>query len=140
MTHQNERFPMPDNQMWFDANNPGALHDALRADFARARAAVERRPSLRRHFTDCSVCQAISAATTDAPAPMAGRNRLKLKVDLPTMHRLLGLPANFEIIHMFADDDPNIVWVKVAGEGLPEVAPTSETPIVTPDAVMRPQA
>jgi hypothetical protein len=137
MASQNERFPMVD-QVWFDANNPGALHDALRADYARAMTSVERRPSLRRHFEQCSDCQGIAAANAGAPAPMAGRNRLKLRIDLPTMHRLLDLPDSFEIVHMFADDDPNIVWVKVAGEGLPEVDPTSETPVVSPGAVRRP--
>ncbi len=136
MASTNERFPMPD-QMWFDANNPGPLHDALRTDFARTRAAIERRPSLKRHFADCTICTSITAATAGAPAPMAGRNRLKLKIDLPTMHQLLDLPANFEIVHMWSDPDPNVIWVKVAGEGLPEVSPTEATPTVTPDAVTK---
>jgi hypothetical protein len=130
----NERSFLPD-QMWFDPANPDPLHDALRTDYARAKTAIERRPSLKRHFGDCTICQAITAATAGAPAPMAGRRRLKLKIDLPTMHRLLELPDNFEIVHMFASDDPNVVWVKVAGEGLPEVEPTAETPVVSPDAV-----
>jgi len=59
------------------------------------------------------------------------------------MHELLNLPANFEIVHMFADDDPNLVSVLVAGEGLPEVAPGSETPVVSPETVtnrVRPEA
>lgn len=136
MASTNERFPLPE-QIWFDASNPGALHDALRTDYARAYTAIQRRPSLKRHFAACATCTAIAAATAGAPAPMAGRNRLKLKIDLPTMHRLLNLPDNFEIVHMFADDDPNIVWVKVAGEGLPEVAPTEATPTISPDQVAK---
>lgn len=131
-----ERFPMPD-QVWFDPANPGPLHDALRADYARTRAAVERRPSLRRHLESCSVCQAITAGTAAAPPPTAGRKRIKLLLGPEQMHRLLNLPANFEIVHMFATHDPNIVSVLVAGEGLPDVDPSDETPVVTPDAMTR---
>jgi hypothetical protein len=134
MAATNERFPMPD-QVWFDPANPEPLHDALRTDYAKARAAVERRPSLRRHLENCDVCQAITAATAGAPAPTAGRKRIKLVLGPEQMHRLLSLPANFEIVHMFATHDPNIVSILVAGEGLPDVDPLSETPAVTPDAM-----
>ena len=134
MAGSHERFTFPD-QVWFDASNPGPLHDALRMDYARALAAVERRPSLRRHLAGCEVCQAITAATAGAPAPMAGRKRIKLEIDTEQMHRLLGLPHNFEIVHIFADDDPNIVSVLVAGEDMPEVHPAVDTPVVDLNAV-----
>lgn len=130
----NERHVFSEN-VWFDASNPGTLHDALRTDFARTKAMVERRPSLRRHMEDCPVCQAITASTAGAPAPTAGRKRIKLRIDPAAMHRLLDLPANFEIVHMFAADDPNSVFVLVAGEGLPEVDPAVETPLVSPSTV-----
>lgn len=136
MASTNERHSFSE-QVWFDASNPGPLHDALRADYAQTRAAAERRPSLRRHMDGCGVCQAITAATTGAPAPSAGRKRIKLKLDSESMHRLLNLPANFEIVHMFSADDPNAVFVLVAGEGLPEVPPSAETPQVDPDDVAR---
>jgi hypothetical protein len=129
-----ERFPLPE-QIWFDANQPSALHDALRNDFARARAAVNRRPSLRRHFEECPSCQAIAAAVAGSPGPTATRKRLKMVITPELMHELLNLPANFEIVHMFAEDDPNLVSVLVAGEGLPEVASGRETPIVSPETV-----
>lgn len=130
----NERTFLPD-QMWFDPGNPGPMHDALRDDYARTKVAIARRPSLRRHFAECPTCQAIEAAMMGAAAPHAGRRRLKLRIDLPSMHRMLGLPPNFEIVHMFADDDPNIVWIMVAGEGLPEVDPAAEAPQISPEAV-----
>lgn len=124
-----ERFPLND-QTWFDANNPGDLHDALRADYARVKAAAERRPSLRRHMRDCSVCAAIAAAAAAAPNPISTRKRIKLAISKPQMHQLLKLPANYEIVHMFADNDPNYVFVLVAGEGLPEVEyDDGETPL-----------
>jgi hypothetical protein len=130
----NERHTFSE-RVWFDANNPGPLHDALRTDYAQAKAAINQRPSLRRHMESCSVCQAITAATVGAPAPTAGRKRLKLRIDPAGMHRLLNLPENFEIVHMFAADDPNAVFVLVAGEGLPETDPAAETPTVIPDMV-----
>jgi hypothetical protein len=129
-----ERISYPD-QIWFDASNPGPLHDALRIDYARTKAATERRPSLRRHMAGCSICQAITAATAGAPAPSAGRKRIKLVITPEIMHRILNLPANFEIVHMFSADDPNTVSVLVAGEGLPETGWMAETPIVHPGDV-----
>ncbi len=134
--NSSERFSMPE-QIWFDANNPGALHDALRLDFARAKAAIDRRPSLRRHVAGCSICQAISAATAAAPAPTAGRKRMKLVINPGQMHQLLGLPDSFEIVHMYGTDDPNTVSVLVAGEGLPETDPSAETPIAPVDVMSR---
>jgi len=132
----NERFPMTD-QVWFDAANPAALHDALRTDFARTKLAVERRPSLKRHVGDCPVCRAIIAAVGSTPAPTAARRRIKLVITPEAMHRMLRLPENFEIVHMFAVDDPNSVGVLVAGDGLPEADPLTETPTVSPDDVVR---
>lgn len=124
----NERIPL-DREIWFDPDNPGPLHDALRADYARTWARAERRPSLRRHLEGCSVCRAIGEATAAAPAPTAGRKRLKLVLNKARMHTVLGLPENFEIVHMYADHDPNNVYVLVAGEGLPASHPDDETPI-----------
>lgn len=123
----NERFPLP-QQAWFDPNNPGPLHDALRADFARTKARAEQRPSLRRHMESCGVCQSIAGATAAAPPPSAGRKRLKLQINKAQMHVRLGLPDNLEIVHMWADNDPNIVTVLVAGEGLPAARPDDATP------------
>lgn len=134
MASSSERLTFPD-QVWFDADNPGALHDALRRDFARAKAAADRRPSLRRHLAECSVCQAIGAGIASAPAPMAGRKRMKVQISPADMHQLLGLPPNFEIVHMFAADDPNMVSVLVAGAGLPETNPAAETPPFGMDVV-----
>ncbi len=124
----NERIPYPD-RIWFDANNPGPLHDALRADYAATRTAVLARPSLRRHMESCSVCQAITTGHAAAPNPLSGRKRLKLVLGKEQMHQMLRLPENFEIVHMFAENDPNTVFVLVAGEGLPEVDDDQETPL-----------
>jgi hypothetical protein len=129
MAVSNERFSWPD-QVWFDASNPGVLHDALRIDYARARAAVERRPSLRRHMADCGVCQTITAAVENAAPPSTGRRRIKLVITTEQMHALLGLPARFEIVHMFADNDPNLVTILVAGEELSEVPSTAAAPTI----------
>lgn len=129
----NQRYDFSD-QEWFDANNPGTLHDALRKDFMRTRAAVDRRPSLQRHVAECGVCQSIAAAAIAVPPPTSGRKRIKLVINLEQMHRLLNLPESFEIIHMYADPDPNAVTVLVAGENLPEVDPLSETPVTPLDA------
>lgn len=128
--------PLPD-QIWFDPANPDPLHEALRADYARTRPAAERRPSLRRHMSECPDCQAIAAAVVTAPNPMVTRKRIKLVLTKELMHRVLRLPAHFEIVHMFADNDPNAVSVLVAGEGLPETPADAETPIAAWDAVAR---
>lgn len=124
-------------QQWFDASNPGPLHDALRADYARTRSRALQRPSLRRHMEACAECQALGAATATAPSPLSTRKRLKLVLDKSRMHRLLNLPDNFEIVHMFAENDPNIVSIIVAGEGLPAVDDFTETPIARLDDVER---
>lgn len=127
MAGTNERFPLPE-RAWFDASNPGQLHDALRVDYARTRAQVLQRPSLRRHMEDCSVCQAIGGATAAAPPPSATRQRLKVVLTKSRMHQVLGLPESFEIVHMWADNDPNVITVLLAGEGLPVSHPDDETP------------
>lgn len=119
----------PFSQTWFDPDNPGPLHDALRLDFVRVKAAAERRPSLRRHMADCAVCQAIGAAVGSAPSPSSARRRIKLVITHEQMHSLLNLPPHFEIVHMFAENDPNIVSILLAGEGLPEQQ--SETATLT---------
>ena len=128
MAGANERFVFPD-QIWYDANNPGPLHDALRADYARAKTAAERRPSLRRHMESCSECQALGGTTAAAPNPITTRKRIKLALGKEQMHMLLKLPANYEIVHMYADNDPNYVYVLVAREGLPDVDAAAETPV-----------
>lgn len=129
MAHRSdERHNLPD-QIWFDANNPDPLHDAMRQDYAHAKTAIDRRPSLRRHVEDCTICRDIIAATMGAPAPTAGRRRMKLMIPPQLMHQLLNLPASFEIVHMFATDDPNAVFVMVAGDSLPEVGELVETPV-----------
>jgi hypothetical protein len=122
-------------EKWYDQNNPGELHDDLRADYARTRAVAAKRPSLVRHMESCSVCQAITGATAAAPSPLSTRKRLKLAIGPEQMHALLKLPPNFEIVHMYADNDPNVVFVLVAGEGLPEVPPLVETPVARIDDV-----
>jgi hypothetical protein len=129
MAVNREQFPLPD-QMWFDPANPEPLHEALRLDYARVYAAASRRPSLRRHIEGCETCASISAATAAAPPPLSSRKRIKLILTAEMMHRLLQLPAHFEVVHMFADNDPNLVSILVAGEGLPEVPPNTEAPIV----------
>lgn len=126
MASTNERFTLP-QQVWFDAANPDPLHDALRADFARTRGRALQRPSLRRHMESCEVCQQIAAVSAAAPSPTSTRRRLKLQVDKAQMHQLLRLPASFEIVHMFAENDPNCVFILVAGEGLPEIDDLSDT-------------
>jgi hypothetical protein len=114
---------------WYDpANNPGELHDDLRRDYVATRHEVQRRPSLVRHMQACEVCQAISAAQAAAPAPSAGRKRLKFVLTKARMHQALGLPENVEIVHMWANNDPCTVTVLVAGEGLPTVDDDVETP------------
>jgi hypothetical protein len=132
----NERFIFPD-QIWYDANNPGPFHEALRQDYARAAASAVRRPSLRRHMTECEICEQIRTGVESAPAPSAGRRRLKLVVNQEQMHTLLNLPPNLEIVHMFADNDPNTVTILLAGEGLPEVAPGAESPLAPVDVAQR---
>jgi hypothetical protein len=127
MASANERFPA--GGKWYDPNNPGELHDDLRLDYASTYRHATIRPSVRRHMQACGVCQEIAAATTAAPSPTSTRKRIKLVIDKSQMHQLLRLPASFEIVHMFADNDPNYVGVLVAGEGLPEVAETGETPL-----------
>lgn len=128
MAGTNERFSYP-ARAWLDVNDPDALHDALRADYAGTRAQVVLRPSLRRHMESCAECVAITGATQAAPSPLSTRKRLKLVLDKERMHRALRLPENFEIVHMYVDHDPNVVYVLVAGEGLPEVDADQETPI-----------
>jgi hypothetical protein len=114
---------------WYDPdNNPGELHDDLRLDFAKTRRNALRRPSVRRHMETCEVCLSIGEATAAAPNPLATRRRMKLVINPQQMHTLLKLPANFEIVHMFAQPDPNTVSIIVAGEGLPEVDHLTETP------------
>lgn len=127
MAMTNERFPIPD--VWFDANHPDSLHEALRADYARTKTLAGRRPSLRRHMEACPECQEIGGATAAAPSPLSIRKRLKLVLNKARMHQLLGLPENFEIVHCYAENDPNLVYVLVAGEGLPESHPDDATPI-----------
>lgn len=131
-----DRHLLPD-QIWFDPANPEPLHDALRLDFVRVQAAAQRRPSLRRHMQDCSVCQAIAAATAGAPNPISTRKRLKVVLSKQLMHQLLRLPAHFEIVHMFSENDPNAVMVMIAGEGLPETSDDQEVPIGPLAAVMQ---
>jgi hypothetical protein len=115
---------------WYDPDNkPGELHDDLRLNYAAARRNAERRPSVRRHMESCEVCLSIAAATASAPSPLSNRKRMKLVINAEQMHTLLRLPANFEIVHMFAQPDPNTVSVLVAGEGLPEVDHLTETPV-----------
>lgn len=128
--------PLPD-QIWFNPADPEPLHDALRTDYARTRTAAGRRPSLRRHMDECAECQAIGAAVSASGRPIATRKRIKLVLTKDLMHRVLQLPAHFEIVHMFAENDPNLVAVLVAGEGLPEAPPDGETPIAAWDAVAR---
>lgn len=128
MAGVNERFPSQ-LQVWFDANNPGPLHDALRADYSTTRAQALVRPSLRRHMEACPECQEISGATQAAPSPLSTRKRLKLVLGKEQMHRALRLPDGFEIVHMYAENDPNAVFILVAGEGLPEVSDQDETPV-----------
>ncbi len=128
MAATNERFPFP-GRVWFDANNPETLHDALRADYAATRSEALTRPSLRRHMESCAECQSIRGGTTAAPSPLSTRKRLKLALTKELMHRALRLPENFEIVHMYAENDPNVVFVLVAGEGLPEADPNQPTPI-----------
>jgi len=121
---------------WYDVdNNPGELHDDLRLDYARASRNAARRPSVRRHMEACEVCLSIGAATAAAPKPLSTRKRMKLVINAEQMHTLLRLPANFEIVHMFAQPDPNTVSVIVAGEGLPEVDYFTETPVARLDDV-----
>jgi hypothetical protein len=130
----NQRF-VADGK-WYDPDNkPGELHDDLRLDYAAARRNALRRPSVRRHMESCEVCQSIGAATAAAPNPLSTRKRMKLVLNAEQMHTLLRLPANFEIVHMFAQPDPNTVSILVAGEGLPEVDYATETPIARIDSV-----
>lgn len=118
------------NDAWHDAENPGTLHDALRLDYQRTKTTAEKRPSLRRHMETCAVCQAIADERTGVlPAPVSTRKRIKLVIDPAQMHELLKLPAGYEIVHMYAQPDPNTVSILVAGEGLPEVSFEVETPL-----------
>lgn len=128
MASTNERFVYPDS-FWYDANNPGPLHEALRADYARAKTHAAKRPSLRRHMAACAECLEISGATVAAPNPLSTRKRLKLVLNKAQMHTVLRLPESFEIVHIYADNDPNVVYVLVAGEGLPESGDDDETPV-----------
>lgn len=129
MAVNRDQFDLP-SHIWFDPANPEPLHDALRVDYARVYAAAQRRPSLRRHIADCEVCRSIAASVAGAPNPVSTRKRIKLVLTVEMMYRLLRLPPQFEIVHMFADNDPNRVTILVAGEGLPETPATAETPIV----------
>jgi hypothetical protein len=131
-------IPIP-SQIWYDPANPEPLHQALRENYAAACAVVQRRPSLVRHMRECAECQAITASVSAPANPTAGRKRIKLVINPGHMHQLLGLPAHFEIVHMFADDDPNTVSVLVAGEGLPTVQADDETPI-SPATAWAPRA
>jgi hypothetical protein len=127
MASLNERFTVAGK--WYDPdNNPGELHDDLRRNYAMTYQYATTRPSVRRHIEACQICQSIGAATAAAPSPLGGRKRLKLEISQAQMHQLLRLPENFEIVHMFADNDPNEVSVLIAGEGLPETDELTETP------------
>jgi hypothetical protein len=127
----NERmFP---EQTWYDPNNPGTFHDALRTDYAKAVTAAQRRPSLRRHMDECVVCQAIGDAVEQAPNPVTTRRRFKVVLNKDLMRTLLQLPERFEIVHMYAENDPNTITILVAGEGLPEVPVDAETPTMDVD-------
>jgi hypothetical protein len=129
MAGTNERFIFPE-QVWYDATSPGSLHDDLRRDYARTRAHAIKRPSLRRHMDGCTVCQAIAGAAAPAAPPAAARRRLKIVLTRERLHQLLALPVNCEIVHAFAENDPNVVYVLIAGEGLPPmVNPDGPTPV-----------
>lgn len=126
MAGTNERFPAP-GRVWFDANNPEGLHEALRVDYSSARSQALARPSLRRHMESCPECQAIRTSVTGAP--VSTRKRIKLVLTRERMHTILRLPETFEIVHMYAENDPNAVFILVAGEGLPAVGDADPTPI-----------
>lgn len=110
-----DRHFLPD-QVWFDPANPEPLHDALRVDFVRVRTAAERRPSLRRHMESCATCAAIRVApqSTLSDAVQYERRRLKLTLDHDRFRELLGLPAAIEIVHVYAENDPNVVTILMA--------------------------
>jgi hypothetical protein len=129
MAQTSERFPLPDQQTWYDATKPEQLHEDLRRDYAPVRARATRRPSIRRHMEACPVCQEIGGVTAAAPPPVAFRRRLKIVLTRERLHQLLALPVSCEIVHAYAENDPNIVYVLIAGEGLPMVAGDDETPI-----------
>lgn len=137
MATLNDRYTV--STKWYDPdNNPGELHDDLRRNYAATYRHASVRPSVRRHMEACEVCQSIGLGRVREPNPLAGRKRLKLVLSPEHMHQLLKLPENFEIVHMFADNDPNTVSVLVAGEELPEVDAAAETPAARLDDAHKP--
>ncbi|MEU4221984.1 hypothetical protein [Actinoplanes sp. NPDC026623] len=112
--------------VWYDVGDPDRLHADLRADYARAAAAVARRPALAAAHRDCAPCAAIRASVN---APTVGRRRrIKIVLRPSQLHQLLGLPPSHQVVFVYSTPDPNAVMVLVEGDDLPETAESDPTP------------
>lgn len=118
--------------IWYDIHDPDSLHRDLLADYPAVQAVLATRPALAKAHADCRVCAAIARDVRSVPAPATGQ-RVKLRISKDRMRQLLHLPETYEIVHMWADNDPNAVSVIVAGGALPAMTDGDvELPLTTP--------
>lgn len=114
---------------WYDPTDPGRLHDDLRTNYWAAVEVIARRPSTQRHFDTCSVCASIRADRHAGPAPLATRKESVWRITAQDMRRLLKLPDSYDVVVMWAEMNPNAVYVKLAGADLPAVAEGAPAPL-----------
>lgn len=124
---------------WYDPDRPDELHGDLRVNYASALNVINRRPATVRHFEGCAECRAIRDAHEAAPPPLTTRKELLLRISATQMRELLKLPPGHDIVVMYAEMNPNAVYVRVAGADLPAVAADAPVPLAGAGAEL-PQA
>lgn len=120
---------MSDDRLpWIDTEDPIALHLVMRANYAGAQAMLARRPALRKAHEGCQICARIVAEQAGAAPAGVAPTRKRLVIDQALMRRLLHLPAGVEIVHMYADNQPNVVSVITYGAHPPAADPDDAAP------------